>query len=235
MGGHELPVDGEVSIAYETWSHVMKRVLSAGLALGFLGALGMQPARASDWNLLGFYAGAGVGESTVRSDYGFDPDYPTDSHPHHTAYKVLAGIRPLPFVGAEAEYIDFGHPSSSDGYFNGYGSDYSADSHPKAGVLSAVGYLPLPFIDVFAKVGVARLETNLNSYSEAACPAGYYGGECGGPPVLSRQDAWQTKAAYGGGVQAHFFGSLAVRGEYERINSVYGDPDAFMVSATWTF
>lgn len=211
----------------------MKRVLTAGLVLGLVAAAGMQPARASDWNLLGFYAGAGVGESTVRSDYGFDPDYPTDSHPHHTAYKVLAGIRPLPFVGAEAEYIDFGHPSSSDGYYNGYGSDFSADSHPKAGVLSAVGYLPLPFIDVFAKAGVARLETNINTYSGEVCTEDVPG-ECG-PPVLSRQHAWQTKAAYGAGVQAHFFGSLAVRGEYERINSAYGDPDAFMVSANWTF
>jgi opacity protein-like surface antigen len=128
------------------------------------------PVWASDWNVLDFYAGAGIGESTVRSDYGFDPSYPTDSHPHHTAYKVLAGIRPLPFVGAEAEYIDFGHPSSSDGYFNNLNSqDYNADSHPKAGVLSAVGYLPLPYMDVFARAGVARLETNLNTYTEVAC------------------------------------------------------------------
>jgi opacity protein-like surface antigen len=213
----------------------MNRLLAAGLALICAGALGIQAACASDWNLLGFYAGAGIGESTVRSDEGFDPDYPLDSHAHHTAYKVLAGIRPIPFVGAEAEYIDFGHPSSTDGYFDGLnGSDYSADSHPKAGVLSAVGYLPLPFLDVFAKVGVARLETNLNSYADGLCTQIDPGGTCG-PPVLTRQHAWQTKAAYGGGVQVHFFGSLAVRGEYERINSVYGDPDAFMLSANWTF
>jgi len=205
------------------------------LALGLGGVLGVQPALASDWNLLGFYAGAGVGESTVRSDYGFDPDYPIDSHPHHTAYKVLAGIRPLPFVGAEAEYIDFGHPSSTDGYFDGLnGQDYNADSHPKAGVLSAVGYVPLPFLDVFAKVGVARLETNLNNYLLGTCTGAEAGSNCV-TPVLSRQHAWETKPAYGAGVQAHLFGALALRGEYERISSTYGDPDAFMVSATWTF
>jgi hypothetical protein len=188
---------------------------------------------ASADNLLGFYVGAGAGESTVRSDTGFDPYYPSDSHPHHTAWKLLTGIRPIPFVGAEAEYIDFGHPGSADastvvgaGYYG-----YGADTHPKAGILSGVGYLPLPFLDVFAKVGMARLETNINTYGEAC--TGVVGGTCGGP-VLSRQSAWETRVAYGAGVQAHFLG-LAVRGEYERISSTFGDPDAFMVSATWTF
>ena len=53
-----------------------------------LGLSGLTAALASTGasadNLLGFYAGAGVGESTVRSDYGFDPDYPTglSSAPH---------------------------------------------------------------------------------------------------------------------------------------------------------
>jgi len=192
-----------------------------------IGLLGLAPVWASDWNLAGFYAGAGVGESTVRSDYGFDPDNPLGSHPHHTAYQLMAGIRPLPFIGAEAEYIDFGHGDLD-------GQDSNADSHPKAGILSAVGYLPLPFIDVFARAGVARLETNINSYADGACTGNDVAGGCG-PPLLTRQHAWQTKAAYGGGVQAHFFESLAVRGEYQRINSVYGDPDAFMIIATWTF
>ena len=203
-------------------------------ALGLLSVLLLQPVRASDWNPLGLYAGAGVGESTVRSDHAFDPYYPDDSHPHHTAYKVLAGIRPIPFLGAEAEYIDFGHPSSSDGYFDHLnGLDYNADSHPKAGVLSGIAYLPLPFVDVFARAGVARLETNVNTYSEGACTELVPGGNCG--ITEYRRHDWETKAAYGGGVQAHFFGALGVRAEYERINSSHGAPDAFTVSATWTF
>ena len=192
------------------------------LSVASLG-LGLASSASAD-NLLGLYVGAGVGESTVRSDYGFDPDYPTDSHPHHTAWKAMAGIRPIPFVGAEAEYIDFGHPSSADNYSET--SNFEADSHPKAGILSGVGYVPLPFVDLFAKLGVARLETNVNTYSEEDC------GTC--VPVLTRQKVWETKLAYGAGVQAHFLG-LAVRGEYERISSSLGDPDAYMLSATWTF
>ncbi len=203
-------------------------------ALSVLAICAAAPARAD--NLLGFYAGAGIGESTVRSDYGFDPDYPVDSHPHHTAWKVVAGVRPIPFLGAEAEYIDFGHPDSTDSYsVDGRYRGLEADSHPKAGVLYGVGYLPLPvvpLVDIFAKVGVARLETNLNTYSPGPCTATDVGGNCA--LVQSRQHAWQTKAAYGAGAQVHFFG-LAVRGEYERISSTFGDPDAFMVSATWSF
>jgi opacity protein-like surface antigen len=211
----------------------MNRVAKTLMAMGALGLCAVSACASAD-NLLGFYAGAGVGESTVRSDYGFDPYYPDDSHPHHTAWKVVAGIRPIPFVGAEAEYLDFGHPSSTDSYYDHFNnSDLEADSHPKAGILYGVGYLPLPFVDVFAKVGVARLETNLNTYTQGTCTGINPDATCGAP-VLSRQEAWQTKVAYGAGVQTHFLG-LAVRGEYERISSIYGDPDAFMVSATWTF
>jgi opacity protein-like surface antigen len=212
----------------------MKRVATLLMALSAVGTCAVS-ASASAQNLLGLYAGAGIGESTVRSDYGFDPYYPDDSHPHHTAAKAIVGIRPIPFLGAEAEYIDFGHPSSADSYYDHFNSsDINADSHPKAGILYGVGYVPLPFMDVFAKAGVARLETNLNTYTQGVCTADINpGANCG--LILSRQNAWQTRVAYGAGVQAHFFSALAVRGEYERISSTFGDPDAFMVSATWTF
>ncbi len=201
----------------------MKRRASGWAAMGVVCLGAAAPAWADDlpgWDLLGLYVGAGVGESTVRSDNGFDPDYPTSSHPNHTAWKVMGGIRPIPFLGAEAQYIDFGHANGTDYFYtSANGSSRGADSHPKAGVLSAVGYLPLPFVDVFAKLGAARLATNLDSYDG---------------DVLNRRTAWQTKVAYGAGVQGHFLG-VAIRGEYERISSRYGDPDAFMVSATWTF
>jgi Outer membrane protein beta-barrel domain len=222
----ELPQAIPVVKAATLREHGLIRLAQRAIALSLL-AVAAVPTYASD--LLGLYVGGGIGESTVRSDTGFDPDYPADSHPHHTAWKIMAGIRPIPFLGAEAEYVDFGHPDSADSY-SVDGSNYygqNADSHPKAGVLYGVGYLPLPVVplDIFAKVGVARLETNLNTYSQPC-------GDC--EPVLSREYAYQTKAAYGAGAQVHFFG-LAVRGEYERIKSSYGDPDAFLLSATWTF
>jgi len=207
----------------------MKRLVNTLAALGVLGACALGATARAD-NLLGLYVGAGVGESDVRSDHGYNP-YDGDDSAHHTAFKGIVGIRPIPFVGAEAEYIDFGHPSSGDAYSD-YGSNFSRDSHPKAGVLYGVGYLPLPFLDVFAKVGVARLETRVNEYTGDECSGAGANASCA--PLYSRTNQWETKTAYGAGVQGKFF-NLGVRAEYERISSTFGDPDAFTVSATWTF
>jgi opacity protein-like surface antigen len=181
------------------------------------------PAWAS--NPLGFYLGAGVGYSTVRSDdsaYGL-PSYYND---HQTAWKAIAGVRPISIVGAEFEYIDFGQPGRH------YGShiydSYGLDSHPRASALFGVGYLPLPipFLDIYGKAGVARLQTDVTTFE----------GQCA--VILTchpiRQNQTDNKFAYGAGVQSKAWG-VSFRAEYERISSQFGDPDALTVSATWTF
>jgi hypothetical protein len=184
-------------------------------------------------NPLGFYVGAGVGESTVRSDdlgdgYGYYGGYGD----HHFAWKALVGIRPIPIVGAELEYIDFGHPGGDGGYYDSY--HYGGpDTHPRAIAAFAVGHLPLPLplLDVYAKAGAARLHTDVNGYDGPGCPAGQF---C--PPFVgvAARDAWDTRFAYGVGVQSTLW-SVALRAEYERIDSPYGDPDLLTVGATWTF
>src|SRR6202011_3946238 len=106
-------------------------------------------------NPAGFYLGAGVGYSTIRSDdsaYGL-PGYFND---HQTAWKLIAGVRPMSILGAELQYIHFGQPGHLSGnYDTGY---YGRDSHPRASALFAMGYLPLPipFFDVYGKAGIAR-------------------------------------------------------------------------------
>ena len=124
------------------------------------------------------YVGAGVGASNVGNsyDYGYYGGY----HDDDVAWKAIVGIRPVPFVGAEAQWIDFGSGHGDNGYY-GFG-DYYANSisHPKAAVLYGVGYLPLPlpFLDVYGKAGVARLQTDLTTYQYTG------GGYC--PPPYSR-------------------------------------------------
>jgi opacity protein-like surface antigen len=178
---------------------------------------------------VGFYLGAGVGYSTVRSD---DPAYglPAYYNDHQAAWKAIAGIRPIPFVGAELEYMDFGQPSHSYGpnSFNTSGFD----SHPRAGLLYAVGYLPLPvpFFDVFGKAGVARLQTDVTTVT-GNCPGVQ---NCITPPTYSRHNETDNRFAYGVGLQSKAWG-VSFRAEYERISSQFGDPDALTVSATWTF
>jgi hypothetical protein len=208
----------------------------SGSLLGLVGvmALGASTAALAD-NPLGFYIGAGVGQAQIgnNNDYYNPYGYYGGFHDHDAAWKVIAGLRPISIVGAELEYIDFGNAGGDSGYYTG-NYDYGVSAHPKATVLYGLGYLPipLPFLDVYGKLGVAHLQTN-NSYFTVnpACTA-VVGGTC--LPIASRFDEQDTKFAYGAGVQAKFQ-DFAFRGEYERISSTYGDPNAFMVSVTWTF
>ena len=180
-------------------------------------------------NPAGFYVGVGAGYSTIRSDdsaYGL-PGYYND---HQTAWKVMAGVRPISIVGAEFEYIDFGQPGNQYGY---HSYNYNGlDSHPRATALFGVGYLPLPvpFFDVYGKAGVARLQTDVTTVAAVTCPVS--SPNC--PPIFSRQKQTDNKFAYGVGVQSKFWG-VSFRAEYERISSQFGDPDALTVGATWTF
>jgi opacity protein-like surface antigen len=211
---------------------LMKRISGTLLAILAAGACAVSTAALAD-NPAGFYLGAGVGYSTIRSDdssYGL-PGYYND---HQTAWKVIAGVRPISIVGAEFEYIDFGQPGNYHGYssFNNNG----LDSHPRAAALFGVGYLPLPipFFDVYGKAGVARLQTIVTTVSGTPGTGTCTVNTQFCPPIFSRENQTHNKFAYGVGVQSKVWG-VAFRAEYERISSQFGDPDALMVSATWTF
>jgi opacity protein-like surface antigen len=215
----------------------MNRFIKALGALAAIAACGASTAvfAADDpfglYNPIGLYVGAGVGESTIRSDdpaYGF-PAYYND---HRTAWKGIIGIRPISYVGVEAEYIDFGQPGHRDGYYDV--NNFGYDSHPRAPVLFALGYLPIPipYVDIYAKGGVARLKLTVNDYTSEPCVT-----QNANPcyVISGRSDVTQTKFAYGAGVSSRLPLGFTVRAEYERIASPYGDPDAFTVSALWTF
>jgi hypothetical protein len=207
---------------------LMKRISGILPAMLAIAACAVSTTASAD-DLLGFYAGVGLGYSTIRSD---DPAYglPGYYNDHETAWKVIAGVRPISILGAELEYIDFGHPSNPYDPNNANANGF--DSHPRAGVLFGVGYLPLPipFIDIYGKAGVARLQTDVTT-TTSNCPAG---ANCLVPPTYSRHSETDSKFAYGVGIQSKAWG-FGFRAEYERISSQFGDPDALTVSATWTF
>ncbi len=199
---------------------------------------------------LGFYVGGAWGESTVRDDnillrstptdgvyppVGVPTRYGYDFDEHHSAWKVTLGMRPLPVVGAELEYLDFGHPSVTTAVA---GMPLVADVQAKGPALFAVGYLPLPIplLDLYGKVGVADVRTtaNANNVGHPYCPplapcptlawipSTYYS---------SRSDA---SVAYGVGAQVKL-ASFAIRLEYERVSESYGDPELLSLGATWSF
>ena len=205
---------------------------------------------AADFNPLGLYVGGAVGQSQLRADLdsfscGFGscsgPIPPAQFSRHATGWKAMVGLRPVPFLGAEAEYIDFGASGTTNVFVDINraaslpGLSGTGRTHPTAAVLFAVGYLPLPlpYLDVYAKAGVAALKSNINF-------SGLYG-VCAGPPVCdpigslhASVNGTASRPAYGAGLQVKL-GSFALRTEYERIDASTGDSALVSIGASWMF
>jgi len=180
----------------------------------------VQPASAGpDSNPLGFYLGGGIGSSNL-GDTGYYScyGYYGCSNYWNTGWKLFGGFRPMPYLGAQLEYTDFGHSNFGPYY---YPPVYGGDIGAHAASAFAVGYLPLPLsMDLYAKAGVSRLwsHADLNGY-------------CGqGPSQVcapgSAQDSTTTEFGYGGGFQWRF-SMFAARLEYERIGTVSNSPALF--------
>lgn len=166
---------------------------------------------------LGFYVGAGVGQSTVQSSQLL----PLQVYEHPTGWKVFAGWRPISMFGAELEYVDLG--SKSNTYYNGSaGTDYQHASASAFGAF-AVGYLPqpIPFLDVYGKVGVASLHTNISNTINLS------------GQVFSDNTS-NARFAYGAGVQVKV-GAPAVRLEYQGFSTSGGDQSLLSLDVAWNF
>lgn len=178
-----------------------RHMLAMLVATGAL-ALAAVPAQAQQG--LGIYVGGGVGQSNADIDDLQVPDFDDEDF----AWKLFAGVRFLSFFGAELDYIDFGDPGSDDATLSYNG-------------LAAYGmvYLPISLVDLYAKVGLAKLDVDID------------------PLNLDTDD---TNFAYGVGVQVKF-GRWAIRGEYERFEvddndlDINAKPSLFTLGASYTF
>lgn len=144
-----------------------------------------------------FYLGAGVVRNSLSdiTSIGGLPDL------ENTSWKAYAGVRPLNWLAAEADYIDLGSNSGK----NSGGS--SATTNGSAFAAYAVGILPipLPIVDIFGKAGLARWK---------------YDGNVIPPAGVSGASAFSTNGtdfAWGIGVQAHL-SMIGARLEYENFN-----------------
>jgi hypothetical protein len=157
-------------------------------------ALGANTARAEN----GFYyLGAGVVRNSLTdiTDLGGLPDL------KNTSWKAYAGVRPLNWLAGELDYIDLGSGSSTTTSSSG---TVTAHADGKALAAYAVGFfpIPLPIVDVFGKVGLARWKLNGDVNSLVS------------PGSLSTNG---TEFAWGIGVQAHI-SMVGARLEYENFN-----------------
>lgn len=175
----------------------MRKHIIAGLVAPL--AFAALPAVAAD---NGIYLGASVGQSNLQID---DFDYDADA----TGYKVIAGWRFLDWLAVEGNYVDFG---SGDDRVAGTKIETEADGIS----LSAVGFLPVGPVDLFARVGAIDWSADLSS------PGITSGGDDG------------TDLTYGIGAQFRVW-SLSVRAEYEMFDIEDADVDMISVGVTWTF
>ena len=110
-----------------------------------------------------------------------------------TSWKLYGGFRPMSVFAVEADYLDLGSQTRTF-------VTTTTSSNAKAFAGYAVGFLPipLPFLDVFGKAGLARWKLN------------------GSSPITSFSTNG-TEFAWGVGTQVHA-GNIGARLEYERFN-----------------
>jgi hypothetical protein len=141
-----------------------------------------------------FYLGAGLSNDNLRDIAA------TNSSLNSTSWKVWAGLRPISMLAVEANYIDLGSESVAA---PGGGTTHLSY---KAFAAYAVGYapIPIPWVDVFGKVGLARWTSSGSS-------------SLGAPPGLFSASDNGTQFAWGIGGQVHV-GNVGARLEYENFS-----------------
>lgn len=143
------------------------------------------------------YVGAGV------SDNKLDDIGNSVSHISDASWKVLLGTRPVKWFAVEGDYLDLG--SHTDQFISGGGTG-SVHSDATAFAAYAVGFLPLPlpFLDIYGKAGLANWRLHQDTTAENF------------PGLLHYSDNG-TDFAWGVGAQVHF-GDIGARLEYEHFN-----------------
>ena len=147
-----------------------------------------------------FYFGAGVTSSKLNDIVIQGTAFPDLDK---TSWKVFAGFRPISAFAVEADYLDLGSSDQVQACMQGCCLRVCQElfqSNAQVFAAYALGFLPIPvpFLDVYGKAGVARskLDTNDNGL------------------VTSTRS---TEFAWGVGVQAHI-NIVGARVEYEQFN-----------------
>lgn len=152
----------------------------------------------------------GAGVGQSNVDLSEDNLGSLDFDAKDTGWKLLAGVRVASLFGAEIEYIDFGKPN---------GDDAAVDYKGIAAYGLLFAPLPLPILDLYAKAGMAKVDADLDLDG-------------------IESTAKDTQFTYGLGAQLKF-GSLAIRGEWEKFkvkdNGASAKPSLLSLSFTKSF
>lgn len=171
-----------------------------------------------------FYAGAALGQSRLDGSDDF-------------AWTGLIGTRPLSALGAELQYVDLGHTSSSISVQTPYPATVDRQAQARGVAAFAVAYLPLPLgnFDIDAKAGLSRLDdTEFRAYRPIPVDTCLLLPLPPDPACGSRVHQTNTKFAWGAGVQMHISHAV-LRADFERFLIVGDHPSLFTLGAVWAF
>lgn len=119
------------------------------------------PALAAD---NGFYLGGSIGQANIEVDdvtltgEDFDAD--------DTGYKLIAGIRPLDWLGVEASYVNFGEPEDTL-----LGNSVAVEGDGISAF--AVGFLATGPLDLFGKIGLLSWDSRIVGFDEDGTDLAY--------------------------------------------------------------
>lgn len=155
-------------------------------ALLAIGALGVVSAPAAA-QVPGVNFYLGAGIGQSDVDLTEDDLVTADFDAKDMGWKLFAGLRVASMLGAEVQYLDFGKPNGDD-------AEVDYKGFGAFGLLYAP--IPLPVLDLYAKAGFAKVDADVQV-------------------GLGESTFKDTNFAYGLGAQLKF-GSLAIRGEWEK-------------------
>jgi opacity protein-like surface antigen len=184
----------------------------------FCASLSLSAVAEADDDLLGLYVGGGLGQSTVKQDY-----YQINAH--ELGWKALIGWRPIRAVSAEVEYVNFGGKTLT---YQDPSITESINTKVHAAAVFVVGYLPVPqpYLDVYGKAGVARINQDTRVGFTCLTPS------C--VPIGPSQNTNSNGFAWGLGAQFKF-GMPSARLEWENFHGYQGNASLISVALILNF
>jgi Outer membrane protein beta-barrel domain len=172
-----------------------QRILVTCAALAICAAAGRASA-AED----GFYLGGSLGQSTSGLRAGT-----VNYSDNDLGYKLIAGFRVFKLLAVEVNYVDLGSTNTG-----------GVQAKTKALDGFVMGFLPVPVVDIYGKLGVVSWQTDASAPNFSLSHNG-------------------SDLAYGAGVQMHF-GAVGARLEFEGFDVQQAStPTLLSLGVTYTF
>jgi hypothetical protein len=192
------------------------------LAVAVCAALGLLSLPAMAETDSGFYAGAGIGQASIKTDsMDVVPGYSYRFSANDTAFKIFGGWRLNKYLGFEVDYMDLGNPSDTMNFDT---VDGIVPVKSEIGVTAwapyLVGTLPIGIFELSAKLGYAWWNADFKASAQGLSDHGSQSGD---------------DFAWGVGAGMTFFDHFNTKVEYEAVDISHVTVDAWWLTGAWRF